>query len=84
MKTLTAKKYIVGGMLIVLAGGVHAELTSQSKGLLEATGINEFEFMQNLHLTAGGWVSAGVTYNANDPADKFNGPNAYSERDSEL
>lgn len=54
MKTLTAKKYIVGGMLIVLAGGVHAELTSQSKGLLEATGINEFEFMQNLHLTAGG------------------------------
>jgi hypothetical protein len=84
MKTLTLTKCLVGGLLVMLAKGAHAEFTSQSEGLLEATGINETEFMQNLRLSVGGWVSAGVTYNANDPADKFNGPNAYSERDSEL
>lgn len=72
------------GVLALLTSSAHAEFTSQSEGLLEATGVNETEFMQNLKLTVGGWVAAGVTYNANDPGDKFNGPNSYAERDSEL
>lgn len=63
----------------MLAGVSHAEFTTEFEGLLEASGINETEFMQNLRLTAGGWVNAGVTYNANDLGDKFNGPSGYYE-----
>ncbi len=79
MKLLTYTKCLVGGLLVLLAGVSHAEFISESEGLLEASGINETEFMQNLRLTAGGWINAGVTYNANDPGDKFNGSSGYYE-----
>ncbi len=32
----------------------------------------------------GGWINAGVTYNANNPADKFNGPVTFADRSKEF
>jgi hypothetical protein len=61
-----------------------AELSPQSQGLLESVNVNESTLMKNLRLHLGGWIDAGVTYNANDPADKNNGPTSYADRDSEL
>jgi hypothetical protein len=61
-----------------------AELTTQSQGLLEAANVNDTGPMKALGLHLGGWIDAGVTYNANDPADKNNGPTSYADRDSEL
>ncbi|QSA98592.1 porin [Methylococcus sp. EFPC2] len=57
----------------------------EAKGLLELAGNpNESSFLKNLGLTVGGWINAGVTYNANDPGSKFNGPVTFGDRSSEL
>jgi len=57
----------------------------EAKGLLELAGDpNGSTFMKNFGLTVGGWINAGVTYNANDPAGKFNGPVTFGDRSSEL
>lgn len=46
--------------------------------------LNRSQAMRNWGVKLGGWVDGGVTYNGDDPQDKSNGPNAYSERDSEF
>jgi Putative beta-barrel porin-2, OmpL-like. bbp2 len=75
---------LAGGLLALTANQAVAELTSKSKGLLEAGNVNESALLQKLGVHLGGWIDAGVTYNANDPGDKFNGPTSYADRDSEL
>lgn len=35
-------------------------------------------------ITVGGWGNAGITYNATDPADNFNGPVTFADRSAEF
>lgn len=76
------RRPLVTALLAVMAT---APMTSSANedGLLFG-GLNHSSAMKNWGLKVGGWVDTGVTYNANDPEDKSNGPNAYADRDSEL
>lgn len=40
-------------------------------------------FLQQHKTVLGGWLQQGITFNANDPADGFNGPVATNDLDSE-
>lgn len=46
--------------------------------------INETSWFKNNNLQFGGWVSAGVTYNAAGSDNKFNGPVTFGDRHSEV
>ncbi|CAH1087158.1 porin [Candidatus Nitrotoga sp. 1052] len=35
-------------------------------------------------IEVGGWINAGITYNANNPADRFNGPVTFADRSKEF
>jgi hypothetical protein len=35
-------------------------------------------------IEVGGWINAGITYNANNPADGFNGPVTFADRSKEF
>ncbi len=41
-------------------------------------------FLECLGIKTGGWLEAGITANAEDPADRFNGPILMNDRDGEL
>lgn len=40
--------------------------------------------LQCLGIKASGWLQAGITFNAEDPADRFNGPILMNDRDGEF
>ena len=40
-------------------------------------------FLQQNRIMVGGWIQQGITFNAQDPADRFNGPVATNDRDGE-
>ena len=42
------------------------------------------DFMKNNNLKIGAWLNTGVTYNANDPSNNFNGPVTFGDRQAEL
>ncbi len=46
--------------------------------------INETKFLKDNGITIGGWGNAGITYNANDPSNGFNGPVTFGDRSSEF
>jgi len=61
--------------------------TASAGGAVEAltgTDINGTKITQDLGIDFGGWVSAGFSWNANDPADNTNGPVTFSNRDLEF
>ncbi|CAH1905913.1 conserved exported hypothetical protein [Candidatus Nitrotoga sp. HW29] len=35
-------------------------------------------------IEVGGWINAGITYNANNPTDRFNGPVTFADRSKEF
>ena len=41
------------------------------------------DFLQKHGITVGGWVEQGITANALNPGDKYNGPNATNDRNAE-
>jgi len=68
-------------MVFVVAGGllsltVGASQAYASEGLIEE--------IKNHGFTAGAWANAGITYNATDPADNFNGPVTFGDRSGEF
>jgi hypothetical protein len=67
--------------LLVIAMPVTAN--ANEDGLL-LDSLNRSASFKNWGLRIGGRVDSGVTYNANDPEDKSNGPTSYADRDSEL
>lgn len=77
---------LVAGLALAALGTAQADSNIyNAKGLLELAGNpNESDFMKNLGLTVGGWINAGITYNANAPSGKFNGPVTFGDRSSEL
>ncbi len=53
--------------------------------LLETVGDpNDSDFMKSIGVKVGGWLNAGVTYNANNPSNNFNGPVTFGDRQAEL
>lgn len=58
---------------------------TEASTLLETVGDpNESSTMKNAGLKVGGWLNAGVTYNANNPSNNFNGPVTFGDRQAEL
>ncbi|WP_077727954.1 porin [Methylocaldum sp. 14B] len=76
----------LGVLAAVFAASVGAEEASEPTGLLGYMGadVNDTQFMKNLGLQFGGWINAGITYNANEPAGRFNGPVTFNDRASEF
>jgi hypothetical protein len=73
--------FIAAGLTMNL-GQAHAE---DSDGLLGGLGfVNESALMQSTGLHLRGWIDAGVTYNANQPADNYNGPVIFNDRADEF
>ena len=40
-------------------------------------------FLQQRGIAVGGWIQQGITFNAQDPVDRFNGPVATNDRDGD-
>jgi hypothetical protein len=77
----------IAALCALNAANVHAEAKTltEANTLLEAMGDpNEASFMKNNNLKIGGWLNGGVTYNANDPSNNFNGPVTFGDRQHEL
>ncbi len=85
-KPFTFKKLAIGLAILSACSAAHATKTlSEATTLLEAMGDpNESSFMKKNGLKVGGWMNAGVTYNATDPGDNFNGPVTFGDRASEF
>lgn len=61
-----------------------AKTLTEASTLLEAMGDpNESSLMKNWGIKVGGWLNAGVTYNANNPSNNFNGPTTFGDRSAE-
>lgn len=76
-----------GKALLVLLpmGWAQAETIDETTGLADyIMGSKEHQPLKDYGITWGGWVNAGVTANANNPADGFNGPVTFGDRDGEL
>ncbi|MFZ2725500.1 MAG: porin [Methylococcaceae bacterium] len=72
----------LGSLLsVALSHNVQAAGMIQS---LSKVDINEASLLKNNGFVVGGWANAGVTYNAEDPKDNFNGPVTFSDRNSEF
>jgi hypothetical protein len=59
----------------------------ETKGMIAALtkyDVNESKFLKNNGITVGGSSNAGITYNANDPSNGFNGPVTFGDRSSEF
>ncbi len=59
----------------------------EAKGAIAALtkyDVNETKFLKNNGIIIGGWGNAGITYNANDPSNGFNGPVTFGDRSSEF
>jgi hypothetical protein len=62
-----------------------AENIEETTGLADyAAGSTDVQFLRDYGITWGGWLNAGVTANANNPADGFNGPITLGDRAGEL
>jgi hypothetical protein len=46
--------------------------------------VNETKPLKSTGVTVGAWANAGITYNSDNPADKFNGPVTFADRASEF
>jgi Putative beta-barrel porin-2, OmpL-like. bbp2 len=65
-------------------GSVQAKSLTEASTLLEAAGDpNESSILKGNGIKIGGWLNAGVTYNANNPSNNFNGPTTFGDRSAE-
>lgn len=61
--------------------------TVPAKGAIKALtkyDVNETKFLKDNGIVIGGWANGGVTYNATNPTDRFNGPVTFGDRASEF
>lgn len=79
-------KPLVASLALLLAmGSAMAKNVDEASTLLEAMGDpNESKLMKSAGLKMGAWINAGVTYNATNPEDNFNGPVTFGDRASEF
>ncbi|MEQ1583618.1 MAG: outer membrane beta-barrel protein, partial [Candidatus Nitrotoga sp.] len=53
--------------------------------MLPAAAANGFSSLfKDNGIEVGGWINAGITYNANNPTDRFNGPVTFADRSKEF
>ncbi len=59
---------------------------SHAGAIADLTGYdaNETSLFKNNGIVVGGWANAGITYNATNPANGFNGPVTFGDRASEV
>ncbi len=71
------------GLLSLTVGiaSVHAEGMVSS---LTKYDLNESKFLKDNGIVVGGWGNAGITYNANEPSNGFNGPVTFGDRAGEF
>ena len=70
--------------VLSVLGTAHAKSLTEASTLLETVGDpNESSMMKNWGLKVGGWLNGGVTYNANNPSNNFNGPATFGDRSAE-
>lgn len=67
--------FLAGFIANVHAGAI-ADLTGYD--------ANETSLLKNNGITVGGWANTGITYNASNPANNFNGPVTFGDRSSEV
>jgi hypothetical protein len=74
------------GILATVASGL-----AEAKDLGETTGLVDYlsngadtQFGSDWGIKWGGWANFGITYNAEDPAGRYNGPVTFGDRDSEF
>lgn len=83
------KKHNKPRVMQVAASGlllVGLAVNSHAGAIADLTGYdaNETSLFKNNGIVVGGWANAGITYNASNPANGFNGPVTFSDRDSEV
>lgn len=84
-KQLMFKKLALGFAIASICGVAQAKSVSEATTLLEAMGDpNESHFMKTTGIKVGGWMNAGVTYNAANPDNGFNGPVTFGDRANEF
>ncbi len=84
-KHLLLKPLVIALVALPALALAEAKSLSEANTLLEAMGDpNEASFMKDNALKVGGWLNAGVTYNATSPANGFNGPITFGDRAEEL
>lgn len=79
------KPLALGLALISAMGAAEAKSLTEATTLLETVGDpNESQFMKKWGLKVGGWANAGITYNAANPDNNFNGPVTFADRAGEV
>lgn len=81
---LLTKPMVLTLAVISALGTAHAKSLTEATTLLETVGDpNDSSVMKNMGVKIGGWLNAGVTYNANSPSNNFNGPTTFGDRSGE-
>jgi hypothetical protein len=81
----TRKKHNYSNMMQTAASGLLlAGLVVNAHAGLTGYDANETSLFKNNGIVVGGWANAGITYNASNPANGFNGPVTFGDRDSEV
>ncbi len=71
--------------MAAFVNGSYAEEIGETTGLADyVAGSTDVQVLKDYGITWGGWLNAGVTANANNPADGFNGPVTFGDRAGEL
>lgn len=77
------KILILTNSVLVAIFGIN---TSYADMVQSLTGfdINNAKLLKDNGIVVGGWANAGITYNANNPEDNFNGPVGFNDRSNEF
>jgi hypothetical protein len=82
---LLLKPLALSMALVSVFGVAQAKSLTEATTLLETVGDpNESSFMKKWGVKVGGWANAGITYNANNPSNNFNGPVTFGDRNGEF
>jgi hypothetical protein len=69
-------------MALAFVGGLFSMSELARADVFAADGL--LEEIKKSKINVGGWANAGITYNANDPVDNFNGPVTFGDRSAEF
>lgn len=78
---LNRRYLMICAALALPLGNSHAAGVISS---LSGFDVNETDPLKNNGIVIGGWANAGITHNAANPIDRFNGPVTFADRDGEF
>ncbi len=89
MKSIPKRKHpmiiaAAGSLLSMTMGVTPAQAAPGAVAGLTGFDIHETKLLKDNAITVGGWANAGITYNANDPNNGFNGPVTFGDRANEF